>query len=115
MSQPINVGPGRIEQTAQTIAATISQAARPGPVPQAIPGTPADSAAAAVAGAVTKNVAAASAELAPKSAEGLTLTEAAVTGAQAKDDQNAGRIKAVPADMRDRVQMVRGAGVQPAD
>jgi hypothetical protein len=104
MSSPINLEPTEIEQTAQTVASTITQAARPGPVPMSGAGSPVDAAASAVASAVVKNVAAASAELAPKGPEGLALTQAALTQAKTKDDENAGRIKAVGSDAQQPAQ-----------
>lgn len=99
MEQPISLRPSEIEQTAQSVAATLAQAARPGPVPAAAGGSPVDAAASAVAGAVVRNVAAASAELGPKSAEGLALSRAALAQAHVHDTDNAARIKTVPDDM----------------
>jgi hypothetical protein len=115
MSSPINLGPSEIEQTAQTVAATLTQAARPGPVPVAGAGSPVDTAASAVAGAVVKSVAAASAELAPKGPEGLALTQAALTQAKTKDDENAGRIKAVGSDAQQPAEGRGGAPSSPDD
>jgi hypothetical protein len=104
MADRIDVPPGRIEAAAQTVASNLAQAARVGPVPRAGTGSVVDGAAAAVSGAVIKNVAASSADLAPKSAEVLAFTRAALTGAQTKDGQNAGRIKSVPEGMEDQPQ-----------
>jgi hypothetical protein len=50
-----------ITDTAQSVAASLAQAAEPGPVPVATGASPIDAAATAVAGAVVSNVAASSA------------------------------------------------------
>jgi len=70
-SDRIRLDEAAITDTAQSVATSIAQAAQPGPAPTATGASPIDGAAAGVAGAVATNVAASSAELAPRSAEGL--------------------------------------------
>jgi hypothetical protein len=95
----IKVNPEAITQTAQTVATSIAEAAKPGPVPTATGASPIDGAAASVAGAVASNIAASSAELAPRGAEGLAKSEAALAQMQNQDTTNAAEIQSVPAEM----------------
>jgi hypothetical protein len=99
MADKIDLNPPGVTQAAQSIAASLSRAAQPGPVPVATGASPIDGAAAGVAGAVATRVAASAADIAPRSADGLAKTQAAMTGAQAQDEKNAARIKEVPAEM----------------
>ncbi|MCV7235271.1 alpha/beta hydrolase family protein [Mycobacterium branderi] len=100
--QPIRVDSGAVEQTAQTVAAALTRAARPGPIPAAGGGSPIDAAATALAEAVGAKVATLSAQVGPKSAELLGISAAAVRQLQAQDKANADQIRAV-------------AGTQPLD
>jgi hypothetical protein len=99
-NQRISLREAAITDTARSVATSIAQAAKPGPVPTATGVSPIDGAAASVAGAVVANVAASSAELAPRSAEGLAKSEAALAQMKTQDTANASAIKAVPADMQ---------------
>jgi hypothetical protein len=101
-----------ITETAQSVASSLAQAAKPGPVPTAMGTSPIDGAAASVAEAVGMHVAASAADIAPRSAEGLAKSEAALAELQAQDATNASEIKAVPADLQ-AGSAARGAGVQP--
>lgn len=110
----IKVHEEAITETAQTVATSIAQAAKPGPVPTATGASPIDGAVASVAGAVAANVAASSAQLAPRSAEGLAKSEAALAQLNTQDSANAADIKTVPAEMHpQRRESVQGT-VQPA-
>jgi len=88
-----------ITDTAQSVAASLSQAAQPGPVPVATGASPIDDAAATVASAVVAHVAASAADLAPRSAEGLAKSQAALAEMQAQDNANASAITTVPAEL----------------
>ena len=83
-------------------------------MPTATGASPVDAAAAGVAGAVVTNVAASSAELAPRSAEGLAKSQAALAQMKAKDAENASRIKTVPEGMQERPPTGGSGAVQPA-
>jgi hypothetical protein len=107
----ISLQEAAITDTAQSVAASLAQAAQPGPVPAATGASPIDGAAATVAGAVVANVAASAADLAPRSAEGLAKSQAALTELKAQDDNNASQIQAVPTDMQPSTGGI--AGVQP--
>jgi hypothetical protein len=107
----ISLQEAAITDTAQSVAASLAQAAQPGPVPAAAGTSPIDGAAATVAGAVVANVAASAADLAPRSAEGLAKSQAALTELKAQDDTNASQIQAVPAAMQPSAS--GSAGVQP--
>jgi hypothetical protein len=96
----IKVHEEAITETAQTVATSIAQAAKPGPVPTASGASPIDGAAASVAGAVAASIAASSAQLAPRSAEGLAKSEAALAQLKTQDSASAADIKAVPAEMQ---------------
>jgi hypothetical protein len=102
-----------ITETAQSVASSLAQAAKPGPVPTAMGTSPIDGAAASVAEAVGMHVAASAADIAPRSAEGLAKSEAALAQLQARDDANASDIKAVPADLQAGSEARGEAGVQP--
>jgi hypothetical protein len=103
-----------ITETAHSVAAALARAAQPGPVPTATGASPIDGAAASVAAAVGAHVAASAAELAPRSAEGLAKSEAALAELKAQDATNASEIKAVPADLQATSETRGGsAGVQP--
>ena len=110
--KPIEVPTAAVTQTAQSVAASIAHAARPGPVPRPGAGTAIDAAAAAASSAVIKNVAASSAELAPKSAEVVAKADSAVAQFKETDAQEAARLKEVPANMQELPPSGRGAGVQ---
>jgi hypothetical protein len=58
-------------------------------------------------------VAASAADIAPRSAEGLAKSEAALAELQTQDATNASQIQAVPADLQGRSEARGGAGVQP--
>jgi hypothetical protein len=88
-----------ITDTAQSVAASLSQAAQPGPLPVATGASPIDGAAATVANAVVTHVAASAADLAPRSAEGLAKSQAALAEMQAQDNANASAITTVPAEL----------------
>jgi len=88
-----------ITDTAQSIASSLAQAAQPGPVPTATGASPIDSAAASVAGAVVAHVAASAADLAPRSAEGLAKSQAALAAMNAQDNANAAAITTVPGEL----------------
>jgi hypothetical protein len=107
----ISLQEAAITDTAQSVAASLAQAAQPGPVPAATGASPIDGAAATVVGAVVTNVAASAADLAPRSAEGLAKSQAALTELKAQDDTNASQIQAVPADMQPSAG--GSAGVKP--
>lgn len=100
-AKPIDIQAAAVTEAAQTVAASIAPAAWPGPVPAASGGSPIDAAAAGVAGAVINTVAAASADLAPRSGELRAKSQAAVAAMKAKDAENAARIRAVPTGLRD--------------
>jgi hypothetical protein len=99
MADKIDLHPPGVTQAAQSVAASLTRAAQPEPVPVATGASPIDGAAASVAGGVAAKVAASAAAIAPRSADGLAKTQAAMTGAQAQDEKNAARIQEVPADM----------------
>ncbi|HXL61388.1 MAG TPA: hypothetical protein VN959_12085 [Mycobacterium sp.] len=109
----ISLQEAAITDTAQSVAASLAQAAKPGPVPMATGASPIDGAAATVAGAVAAHVATSAADLAPRSAEGLAKSQAALAELKAQDDTNASQIQAVPADMQARSAAHGNAGVQP--
>ncbi len=88
-----------ITDTAQSIASSLAQAAQPGPVPTATGTSPIDGAAASVAGAVVAHVAASAADLAPRSAEGLAKSQAALAELNAQDNANAAAITTVPDEL----------------
>jgi hypothetical protein len=111
-SDRIRLDEAAITETAQSVATSIAQAAQPGPVPTATTGSPIDAAAAGVAGAVATNVAASSAELAPRSAEGLAKSQAALAEMKATDNTNAADLKTVPEGMHGTEASRGGAGVQ---
>jgi hypothetical protein len=102
-----------ITETAQSVASSLAQAAKPGPVPTAMGASPIDGAAATVAEAVAIHVAASAADIAPRRAEGLAKSEAALAELQAQDATNASEIKAVPADLQAGSEARGGASVQP--
>lgn len=99
MADKITFHTDEVRETAQSISAALAKAAQPGPVPVAAGVSPIDGAAAAVAAAVAGKVAASAADIAPRAADGLTKTQAAMTGAETQDEQNAEQVKAVPAGM----------------
>jgi hypothetical protein len=101
-----------ITETSQSVASSLAEAAKPGPVPAAMGTSPIDGAAASVAEAVAMHVAASAAGIAPRSAEGLAKSEAALAELQTQDATNASEIQAVPADLQAGSD-ARGAGVQP--
>jgi hypothetical protein len=112
-----------ITETAQSVAASLAQAAQPGPVPVATGASPIDGAAATVASAVVANVAASAADLAPRSAEGLAKSQAALAEMKAQDNANAAAITMVPAELVsysggedgiDRLPGPAGAGPEPS-
>jgi len=92
----IKVNPTDVQANAQTAATAIGRAAQPGPVPVAGAGSPIDTAAAGVAAAVAKNVAASSAKLAPEGAAVLARSSGAVGQMEAQEAQNTDQIAAVP-------------------
>jgi hypothetical protein len=109
----ISLQEAAITDTAQSVAASLAQAAQPGPVPVATGGSPIDGAAATVASAVVAHVAASAADLAPRSAEGLAKSQAALAELNAQDDTNASQIQALPADMQPSAPAGGSASVQP--
>ena len=88
-----------VTEAAQTVASSIAQAAQPGPVPTATGASPIDGAAAGVASTVAGHVASSSAQLAPRGAEGLAKSEAALAQMETQDDTSAADIQAVPTGM----------------
>jgi hypothetical protein len=96
----ITLNEQQILSTAQSVAASITQAAQPGQAPIATGASPIDAAAAAVAGAVEANIASSSAQLAPRAPDGLAKAHAAMAQLKAQDEANAERIRAVPADLQ---------------
>lgn len=113
MAKAVSLHASAIAETAQSVATSIAQAAKPGPAPVAAPGSPIDTAAAGVAGTVVKNVASSSAALAPRSAAGLAKSQAALTQLIAKDAEGASRIKTVPQGLQEPARG-SGAGMQSA-
>ena len=111
-SNRISLDAESITQTARSVASSLAQAAKPGPVPTAMGTSPIDGAAASVANAVAMHVAASAADIAPRSAEGLAKSQAALAQLQAQDTTNASEIKAVPADLQADSE-ARRAGVRP--
>jgi hypothetical protein len=109
----ISLNAESITETAQSVASSLAQAAKPGPVATAMGTSPIDGAAATVAEAVAMHVAASAADIAPRSAEGLAKSEAALAELQAQDATNAAEIKAVPADLQAGSEARGEAGVQP--
>lgn len=99
-AKPIDVLPAAVTGTAQTIAGEVAQDAQPGPVPTPAAGSPIDVAAAAVAAAVAKNVAHASATLAPEPIEGVQKAETATAEFRAQDTQSAADIRSVSQTMQ---------------
>lgn len=95
----ISLEEAAITDTAQSVAASLAQAAQPGPVPTATGASPIDAAAASVAGAVVAHVAASAADLAPRSAEGLAKSQAALAEMKAQDNANASAINTVPVEL----------------
>ena len=95
----ISLEEAAITDTAQSVAASLAQAAQPGPVPTATGASPIDAAAAGVAGAVVAHVAASAADLAPRSAEGLAKSRAALAEMKAQDNANASAINTVPVEL----------------
>jgi hypothetical protein len=102
-----------ITETAQSVASSLAQAAKPGPVPTAMGTSPIDGAAAGIADAVAMHVAASASDIAPRSAEGLAKSEAALAELQTQDATNASQIQAVPAYLHAGSETRGGAGVQP--
>jgi hypothetical protein len=96
----ITLNEQQILSAAQSVAASITQAAQPGQAPIATGASPIDAAAAAVAGAVEANIASSSAQLAPRAPDGLAKAHAAMAQLKAQDEANAERIRAVPADLQ---------------
>lgn len=96
----ITLNQEQILSTAQSVAASITQAAQPGQPPVATGASPIDAAAAAVAGAVEANIASSSAQLAPRGPDGLAKAQTALAQLKAQDEANAERIRAVPADLQ---------------
>jgi hypothetical protein len=111
-SDRIRLDVAAITDTAQTVAASLAQAAQPGPVPTATGASPIDAAAASVAGAVATNVAVSSTELAPRSAEGLAKSQAALADMKGTNSANAADLKTVPEGMRGTEATRVGGGVQ---
>ncbi|QEN17660.1 hypothetical protein ACRDU6_00645 (plasmid) [Mycolicibacterium sp. ELW1] len=99
-AKPIEVLPAAVTGTAQSIAGEVTRAAQPGPVPMPAAGSPIDVAANAVAVAVAKNVAHASATLAPEPIEGVQKAETATTEFRAQDIESAADIKSVSQTMQ---------------
>jgi hypothetical protein len=99
MADKIDLDPAGVTQSAQSIAASLTRAAQPGPVPVATGASPIDAAAAGVAAAVAAQAAASAADMARRSADGLAATQAAMAEAQTQDEHNATRIREVPAGM----------------
>jgi hypothetical protein len=114
MAKPIEIPTAKVTAAGESVAAQIAMSARPAPVPPATGGSPIDGAAAAVAGAIIAKVAASSADLAPESAEFLAKTETAVAELNAKDGENASKIKAVPEGMHEQAGAGGAGAVQPA-
>lgn len=111
-SDRIRLNDAAITETSQSVAASLAQAAQPGPVPVATGASPIDAAAASVAGAVATNVAASSAQLAPRSAEGLAKSQAALAQMKATDNTNAADLKTVPESMHGTEANRGAAGVR---
>lgn len=99
-AKPIEVLPAAVTGTAQSIAGEVTRASQPGPVPMPAAGSPIDVAANAVAVAVAKNVAHASATLAPEPIEGVQKAETATTEFRAQDAESAADIKSVAQTMQ---------------
>jgi hypothetical protein len=102
-----------ITDTAQSVAASLAEAAKPGPVPTATGASPIDGAAASVAEAIATHIAASAADIAPRSAEGLAKSQAALSEMKAQDNVNASQIRAAPAGLEGR-QAADRAAVQPS-
>ncbi|MDG4667969.1 hypothetical protein [Mycobacterium sp. 236(2023)] len=103
---------------AQAQAASITEAAKPGPIPPAAGGSPIDGAAAVIAGTVASKVAASVAEIAPRAPRGLAATESAVQQMAVTDAEEAAKIKAVPESLQAQQAASaagRGGGVPNAD
>lgn len=99
-AKQIEVLPAAVTGTAQSIAAEVTRAAQPGPVPTPAGGvSPIDVAANAVAVAVAENVAHCSATLAPEPIEGVQKAETATTEFRAQDAESAADIKSVAQTM----------------
>ncbi|KUI36225.1 hypothetical protein [Mycobacterium sp. GA-2829] len=110
----ITLNQEQILSTAQSVAASITQAAQPGQAPIATGTSPIDAAAAAVAGAVEANIASSSAQLAPRGPDGLAKAQTALAQLKAQDEANAERIRAVPADLQRAESPTGGASAVQA-
>ena len=102
--------------TSQAQAASLAEAAKPGPVPPATGESPIDGAAAVIAGAVASKVAASAAEISPRGPKGLAATESAVQQTGAADAEEAAKIRAVPEPLQAQraVSAARGGGGIPS-
>jgi hypothetical protein len=113
--EPVKINPGEVEQTAQGVAGTLAQAAKPGPVPTAMGASPIDGAALAASGTVISFVASASADLAPRGAEVIGAADTAVARLQAADTQNTTELRGVGQQAVAEEPPVRpGAAAAPA-
>lgn len=93
--EPVKIEPSEVQQTAQGVATALGQAAEPGPVPAATGTSPIDLAAGAAATTVIGQVAAGSADLAPRGGEVLGAAATAVAGLQSADGANTADLSAV--------------------
>ncbi|WP_094287347.1 hypothetical protein [Mycobacterium lehmannii] len=98
-AKPIEVVPAEVSGTAQSIAGEVTRAAQPGAVPMPGVGSTIDVAANSVAVAVAKNIAQASATLAPEPVEGVQKAETAMTEFRGQDVESAADIKSVSQGM----------------
>lgn len=113
-AKPIEVLPAAVTETAQTIAGEVARDAQPGPVPMPAAGSPIDVAALAVAAAVAKNVAHASATLAPEPIEGVQKAETATAEFRAQDSESAADIRSVSQTMQPMPPPGAGVGGTPS-
>ena len=115
-AESIKVIPPALLQAAATAAATTEQAATPHPgvVPVASPGSPADGAWAGVAAGMGTRSAELTGKLAGKGPQVQATTQGGVALVQGADEQNAEKVRALPAHMRSSLTGAGGGGVQPA-
>jgi hypothetical protein len=94
-AKPIEVLPAAVTGTAGSIAAEVTRAAQPGAAPMPGAGSAIDVAAGGVAIEVARNIAQASAALAPEPIEGVQKAQTAVTEFGAQDSESAADIRLV--------------------
>ena len=113
-AEEIGVLPSDVTSSAHTMAGEVTQCVPPGPVPAPSAGSPIDAAMGAVAMAVGKSVAEASAELAPEPVAGVEKAETAATKFRTQDGESAADIRSVSQGMTPMPPPGSGGGGAPS-